>query len=244
MRDLSGVILARNEEKNIRRCIEALRFCGEILVIDDYSSDKTREIASRMGARVIKRHLNGDFAGQRNFGLSRAGSEWVLFIDADEVVSDELRKEIKKVLPRTACNGFYIRRKDVWLGKELSQGEWGKARLLRLGRRKKGGWKRRIHEKWEIDGKVGVLRGKLIHYLHESVFETLVQINFHSGLHAKENKKEGKRALVGKIIIYPVGKFFQNYLIKGGAWDGAAGFVLAVMMSFHSFLAWSEQWLE
>jgi len=94
--DLSAVILAKNEEENILQSIESVNFCDEIIVIDDYSKDKTTEIARNHGANVFRRRLNNDFASQRNFGLQKAKGEWVLFLDADERVSENLKKEILK----------------------------------------------------------------------------------------------------------------------------------------------------
>ena len=95
---LTGVVLTRNEEKNIRRCLKSLKFCDEIIVIDDESNDKTKEIIKILGVKVFSRKLNNSFSGQRNFALKKALGEWVLFVDADEIVTSNLKNEIIQII--------------------------------------------------------------------------------------------------------------------------------------------------
>jgi glycosyltransferase involved in cell wall biosynthesis len=242
--DLSAVILTKNESKNISECLSSLKFCQDILVIDDFSKDDTKEISQKHKARVFKRKLNNDFASQRNFGLAKAKNEWVLFIDADERVSTKLVKEIEQKINTHKYNGFYIRRKDTWLGKKLNHSEWGNIKLLRLGRISKGKWSRSIHETWKIRGKIGVLDNYIDHYPHQNIFKTIDHISFHSGLHADENRKEGKNINIIGVIFYPIAKFSKDYFFDLGFLDGTHGFVLSTLMSFHSFLAWSGLWLK
>src|SRR3989339_241301 len=156
---LSAVVLIRNEEKNIERCLESLTFCNEVIIVDDFSTDGTLEkirnskfeIRNKSKIKIFKRKLNGDFAGQRNFGMSKASNEWVLFVDADEEVSGELRKEIVKLLNGQIVNevGFYIRRLDWFWGKELRYGELKKARdigIIRMVKKNSGQWLGNVHE--------------------------------------------------------------------------------------------------
>lgn len=239
---LSVVIITRNEEKNIKECLESVKWCDEIVVIDDYSEDKTAEIAKKLGIEVYKRHLNNNFASQRNFGLEEAKGEWVLFVDADERISAELADEIKQVTQKTAyakncVNGFFIKRMD-WFGEGwLKRGETGRVRLLRLARKGSGKWKRKVHEVWEIKDKVGELKNPLLHYPHPTISDFLKQINFHSTLHAEALREEEVQPSLFRLIANPLGKFFQNYIFKLGFLDGMPGFIVALMMSFHSFLA-------
>jgi len=241
MTSISAVVLASNEEKNIRKCLQNLKWCNEILVIDDYSKDKTVQIAKKEGAKVFKRKLNNNFALQRNYGLSKTKSEWVLFIDADEVATKSLRDEILN-LKFNIYDGFFIKRKDYFLRKEIKYGEVGKIRLLRLGKKKQGKWKRMVHEYWSVKGKVGELKNPLLHFSHPTISEFIEDINKYSNLHAKELKKEKKKSNLFKIVIWPVGKFIYNYFFELGFLDGKEGFIIGVMMSFHSFLAWSKIW--
>ncbi len=235
---ISAVIIARNEEENLLGCLESVKWCEEILLIDDNSTDKTPEIAKKFGAKVFIHPLNNDFANQRNFGLEKARGDWVLFLDADERVSPELAKEIRQ---RTAnCQpmaGFYLKRQDFWGGRVLKHGETAHVRLLRLGRKGKGEWQRAVHERWEIEGKIGELKKPLLHYPHPTLNDFIDHVNFHSTLHAQALKKEVIKPSLFRIIFYPKAKFIQNYVFRLGFLDGMPGIIVALMMSFHSFLA-------
>lgn len=237
---VSAVVIAKNEEKDILACLESLRFCNEIVVIDDYSTDDTRRIARNAGARVFKRRLNGDFAAQRNYGLEKTSNKYVLFVDSDEVVSKSLAGEIERLDGES--DGYMIKREDVFLGKKLMYGETGNRRLLRLARKGAGKWRRKVHEAWEVGGKVGEVEGEIIHTPCENLADFLDKINKWSSLHARANRLEGKKASLVKIVLWPSGKFVTNYFIKLGFMDGLHGFVHASMMSLHSFLAWSKLW--
>lgn len=247
---ISAVVLTKNEEKSIKDCIESLKWCDEIIIIDDYSQDRTVEIAKKHGAKVYRHALNDNFAAQRNFGLGKAGGEWMLFVDADERVSRELTREIKyeisKIKNKEAV-GFYLKRRDFMWGRELKHGEAGNVKLLRLARKDAcpptGGWKRAVHETWDIKGPLSTLKNPLMHYPHQTLREFLADIEWMSTLHAQENKKEGKSSNLLKIILVPKFKFFDSWILKRGFLDGMPGFLVAMMMSLHSFLAWSKLWL-
>lgn len=243
--NISAVILSKNEEKNIGECIRGLTFCEEIIVIDDYSSDKTIEIARGLGAIVFQRKLEGDFAAQRNFGLGKATHKWVLFVDADERVNKELKEEMEREIS-TLNNpflGYFFKRDDYIFGKKLNFGETASVALLRLARKSVGKWIRNVHEVWEVQGRTKTLKNSLRHYPHQTLREFINDINFHSDLHAVANYKEGKRSSWIKILFWPRAHGFKNWVLKLGFLDGTEGFVFALMMSFHSFLAWSKLWI-
>ncbi|MAG59677.1 hypothetical protein CMO96_02715 [Candidatus Woesebacteria bacterium] len=240
---LSAIVLTKNEEKNIGKCLESLNWCDEVLVIDDYSTDTTANIAKKYGARVFKRSLNDDFAKQRNFGLKKVKGEWVLFVDADERISGDLASEIKEKIVQTNEVGFYIRRRDFLWGRELKHGEVGKAEFIRFGKKNAGSWKRKVHEFWEIHGEVGKLDTPLRHYPHQTIREFVEHIEYFSTLHAQERRREGEKASFLKVIVWPLAKFFRNWIVKLGFLDGTQGFLVAILMSFHSFLSWSKLWL-
>ncbi len=244
---ISAVVLTKDEEGNIEECLKSLSFCEEIVVVDDYSSDKTVEKCqmSKVKCQIYRRRLNGDFAAQRNFALKKAKHKWVLFIDADERVTPELRSEIIQLInnPMIRYSGYYLKRKDYMWGRELRYGETGTAGLLRLAEKKAGSWKRKIHEYWDIERPTYNLKNPLLHYPHPKLSDFIESINWMSSLHAEANLDEGKHSSVIKILFWPLGKFINNYLKKLGFLDGVQGFIIALMMSFHSFLAWSKLWL-
>ena len=236
---ISTVILSKNEEKNIKDCLESIcQLADEIILIDDNSADKTLEIAKKFGAKVITHSLNNNFAQQRNFGLEKTKGEWVLFLDADERVTPELRAEIFNFqFPISNYDGFYLKRQDFFGGRVLKHGETANIRLLRLGRKGKGEFKREVHEVWEIEGKTKELKNPLLHYPHQTLSDFIDHVNFHSTLHAQALKKEGVKPSLFRIIFNPLGKFIQNYVFRLGFLDGTPGIIFALMMSFHSFLA-------
>jgi hypothetical protein len=170
-----------------------------------------------------------DFAEERNRLLKKAKSMWVLFVDTDETISDKLNKEIESLNPGN-FNGFYIKRKIIFLGHEI-----GEDKVLRLGKKEAGKWRRKVHEFWDIKGKVGILDNYLIHNTAEDLTSYIDKINKYSDIHAGENLKEGKYANILKIIFYPKIKFIIN-MIQG------RGFTFSMLQSFHSFLGWSKQW--
>ena len=234
---ISAIVLAKNEEKNIASCLKSLYWCDQILLIDDYSSDKTRLIAKKYQAKIYKRHLAGDFSRQRNFALTKVNKGWVFFVDADEIVSPALAKEIKeKLTPKTNIAGFYLKRKDSFLGQWLNHGETAKVRLLRLAKKNKGKWQGKVHEKWQVKGKIGSLKNPLLHFKNTSLDDFLTKINYYSSLRAKELAKQRAKTNIFLVFAYPLGKFGQNYFLRLGFLDGMPGFIMAFMMSLHSFL--------
>lgn len=237
---ISAVILTRNDASVLSRSLESLAWCDERIVIDDMSSDDTVKIAKTLKARVIVHALSDDFAQQRNIGLREAKGEWVLFVDSDEVVSKELADEIKEVTMRKSSDdeykGYYLKRNDWFLGKWLEHGETSHVKLLRLGRRTAGEWVRPVHEIWKINGEVGELIHPLLHYPHSNVAQFLDEINWYSTLNAHHFYTSGVRTSWWQIGFYPKVKFFQNYILRLGFLDGTQGAIMAIMMSFHSFL--------
>jgi len=242
---LSIIILTHNSATFIKDCIKSSLFADEIILIDDYSTDNTLDIVADIehsSITIIKRHLNGDFSSQRNAGLQKAQGEWVLFIDSDEIISDQLRQEIQLVINNSEYEGYLIRRVDYFLGQKMGHGELGNIYLLRLAKRN-GSWQGKVHETWSISGKVGYLHNFLTHYSHNNLFTFINKIDMYTTLRAEELYRKKKRSNRASIIIYPVSKFIKGYIIQEGYKDGLAGFVFAVFMSFHSFLVRSKLYL-
>ncbi len=247
---ITAIILTKNEQRFVYNCLKSVSFCNEIIIIDDNSTDKTTYIAKKLGAEVFKRDLNGDFASQRNYGLKKARNNWVLFLDADEEVSKPLAYEILNLFSSdTLESGYFLRRVDILWNKKISHGElgtygkFGNGYLLRLARKDAGNWERKIHEKWIVKGITTKLKSELLHFPHETYDEFLKDVSDRAKIHAIELKKEHKHSNVFKIIVWPIGKFLYNFLFKAGFLDGIQGFVLAMTMSLHSFIAWTYLWI-
>jgi hypothetical protein len=180
---------------------------------------------------TLKKENITDFARERNALLTTSKAEWVLFLDNDEVASPELMTEIRNLLKRgSLVNGYYIKRKIVFLGKEI-----GEDKVLRLGRRDAGKWKRAVHEVWNVGPRTGTLDNYIIHNTATNLNDYIEKMNRYSTIHAMENRREGKKSNLFKIIVYPKLKFIQNFL-------QGRGFVFSLMQSFHSFLGWVKLW--
>lgn len=241
---ISAIILTKNEEENIVDCLESLNFADEIIVVDDNSQDRTLEIAIKMGARIINHRLNNNFSLQRNFALSKAKNDWVLFVDADERITPELRSEMIEFTSNPKdYSGVYIKRKDIIWGQTFKFGETGNKKLLRLARKTAGWWVKPVHEEWIVDGKIKTFNNFLIHYPHQNIEEFLTEINYYTDIRAKELYDARIKVKWYSIILYPKLKFFQNYFLRLGFLDGLPGFIQAVTMSFHSFLVRGKLWL-
>jgi glycosyltransferase involved in cell wall biosynthesis len=242
---ISAVILTKNEEKNILNCVESVSWCDEVLVIDDQSTDKTVDLVKNTKAKVFIHPKENDFAKQRNFGLEKAKGDWVLFVDADERVSSALWYEIMQHVNASieGYSGFYIRRNDIVWEKELKYGETGNIKFLRLAKKGTGEWTGKVHEVWDIKGSTMQLNNPLEHYPHTTVEKFLREINYYTDIRAKELYKNKTKVFWGSIILFPLGKFFLNYIIKRGFLDGVPGLISALMMSFHSFLVRSKLWM-
>lgn len=238
---ISAIVLTKNEEKNLDRCLSSVQFCDEIIIVDDYSTDKTLEIAKKYTNTIVQHKLNGDFTQQRNFGMELAKSKWVFFIDADEEASRELDHEIQRALndKKFEKRAYYIPRRDFWWGRELRYGEVYDARrtgLIRLVKKNSGKWSGKVHERYLIGAFVGRLKSFINHYPHPTLKEFIHDVNVYSSIRARELFQDNKSVGILEIMIIPFGKFFVNYFLRLGFLDGPAGFTYIFLMSFHSFL--------
>jgi len=250
MTTLTGIVLTKNEENNIEKCLNSIKWCDEIIIVDDYSVDRTLEkiqiskskFQIKSQIQIFKKKLNDDFAEQRNFGMEKASGEWVIFVDADEKVTRKLQNEISQVVLNRGRNdicSYYIKRRDYFWGRELKYGETKKLRdrgIVRLVKKNSGKWVGKVHEEFQANCKTGKLNGFLDHYPHQTIREFINEVNFYSSLRARELLDNGKKTNVFEIIFFPLCKFIYTYFIKFGFLDGPAGFTYAFFMSFHSFL--------
>lgn len=248
---LSAVILTQNKEEDIERCLKSVEFCEEIIIIADELNDKIQTTKSKLQTKskiqTFKKKLNGDFAEQRNFGLEKASGDWILFVDDDEEVTEELKKEIQQVIGyelgvKGETLAYYIKRRDFFWGSELKYGETIQVRnkgIIRLVKKDSGKWFGKVHEEFRINNhelRIKNLSNYINHYPHQTIKDFLESVNFYSTLRAQELYSQSKSASILEIILFPFGKFIYIYLFKLGFLDGPAGFVYAFFMSFHSFL--------
>lgn len=184
-----------------------------------------------------------DFAQVRNKELAKVKTPWVLFIDQDEVITPQLQAEIESTVRGDQHSAYYLKRLDIFLGRELKHGETGNAKFIRLAKRDFGTWVRPVHEEWRGEGKVGTLEHPIIHHAHKDIASFLDKINRYSTLDAQYRFESGVKSSLWKIAVYPIAKFKLNYLVRLGFLDGVPGLIMAMMMSFHSYLTWTKLYL-
>ncbi|MGV6486921.1 MULTISPECIES: glycosyltransferase family 2 protein [Stenotrophomonas] len=227
---ISACIIAFNEADRIGDCLASLAFCDEVIVVDSYSTDATVAIATAAGARVLQRPFDG-FRSQKAFCVAQATHDWVLCLDADERISDDLRAAIlaAQAAGFTGHHGYRFARLSEYFGKFLRHGNAYPDRVLRLFDRRHGGWrgKREIHEAASVDGSVGTLRGDLIHYPYRSLEQQLAKTQRYARMMAEHEFARGKRATLAKLVLAPAWRFWRGLLLRGGFRDGWHGLVYA-----------------
>jgi len=240
---LAAVVIARNEEGNIERCLRSLAFCDEIIVVDSGSTDRTVEIAKSLATKVDTRPWSG-YAEQKNFANSLAQADWILSVDADEEVPPSLREEILSAISGAPeATAFTMPRKTIQFGKWIRHGGWYPNRIVRLFRKSRGKWVGNdVHEYWDTSGTVAPLRCDLLHYSFSGISDQVARNNQYSSLGARKLMREGRSfsslGLVGKSIS----KFFETYLLKLGFLDGYPGFIISVSAAYSVFLKWAKLW--
>lgn len=241
---LAGVVITHNEERNIERCLKSLKFCDEIIIVDADSTDKTRELCARYTPIVTTRPWRG-YADQKNHAVSLACSDWVISLDADEEVSEQLRHELLNLLgshepPHCA---FLIPRKTLHSGRWIRYGGWYPNRLVRVFKKSRGHWVgNELHERWESAGPIGILNGHILHHSFENIADQVERNNRYSTLGAESLGKSGIRFSVWKLTLKPISKFFETYLFKLGFLDGYPGFLISVSAAYSVFLKWAKLW--
>ena len=232
-RGLSACIITFNEAGRIENCLRSLSFCDEIIVVDSHSTDGTRELAAALGARVVERDFAG-YRSQKQFAVDAASHEWVLCVDADEVVSAALRAEITALRAQgfPGAAGWSIPRITDYFGRFLRHGNAYPDRLVRLFDRRRGRWVGyEIHENTRVDGRVGRLYGPLEHYSYRSLSDHLSRMQRYADLMAQALYDAGKRCGLFKVVVNPQWRFVRGYLLRLGFLDGWRGLVFALVES-------------
>jgi len=228
---LSGCIITYNEADRIEACIRSLSFCDEIIVVDSHSTDATRDIAAALGARVIERDWPG-YRTQKEFAVRSAQYEWVLCLDADERVSDDLRSEMVALKDKgfPDCAGWSVPRLMVYFGRFLKHGTAYPDRLVRLFDRRRGGWiGREIHENTRVEGRVGKLRGHLLHHSYRSLHDQENRLRRYADLMAHALYESGDRGGLARSFVNTYWRFVRGYVLRLGFLDGWRGLVFALL---------------
>jgi glycosyltransferase involved in cell wall biosynthesis len=240
-RRLSATVIAQNEAAQIGDCLDSLSWADEIIVVDGGSTDGTQEICRAKGVTVLEKTWSG-YAAQKNYALDNASCPWVLSLDADERVTDELRSEIESLLDRSpVCDGYYVPRKNIFWGRQMRGRAFYPDHQMRLFRKEAGRFNdRAVHESVEITGQTGTLRGALEHRSYESVGDYLRRIERYSALAASDMKRRGIRPSWAQIWLRPPARFIRNYVLKRGFVDGMDGLIVSALDAFHVFAKYAR----
>jgi glycosyltransferase involved in cell wall biosynthesis len=238
---LSATIVALNEERNIVRAVESLHSADEVVVVDSGSTDRTREVACSLGARVVEEPWRG-YAGQKNFAAQCAENDWILSIDADESLSEVLEAEIlelKREGPQ--FDAYDMPRLAQYCGRWILHSGWYPDRKLRLYHRERASWTGEfVHESVRVSGSIGHLEGKLLHFTCNSVDDHLRTLNRYTTLAARELDARRAPVPLWKMALDPAWTFFRTYIVQQGFRDGPEGFTIARMAALYTFLKYSK----
>jgi glycosyltransferase involved in cell wall biosynthesis len=245
---ISATIITFNEESNIKAACESVAWADEVVVVDSDSSDATRELASAAGARVIVNAWPG-FGAQKQFAVDQAEHEWIFSLDADERVSDELKRSIAELRNRPEselADGYEIARRTYYQQRWIRGGGWYPDRQLRLFKKGQGRWKERhIHESVAMNPGVRVerLNGDLLHYTSTGAAHHHRMIGErYAPLAARQMFEEGRRTSMLGVAAAGPAAFIRSLILKGGLRDGFAGFTIASFAAHHAFLKHLMLW--
>ncbi len=235
---ITGLIITYNEEKNIREVLGCFDFCDEIIIVDSYSTDKTLEIAKEFSNVKIIQNKFEDFTKQRNLALENANNDWILFLDGDERITPPLRKEIIETVKKPdAKDAYYFYRKFFFENRPINYSGTQNDKNFRLFRKSKTKYivDKKVHETLEVNGTIGVLKNKLLHYSvsdYESYKQKMLRYGKLKGIElAEKGKKYNTITQFSKTFF----NFFKTYILKLGILDGEKGLELCYLQSLYVF---------
>jgi glycosyltransferase involved in cell wall biosynthesis len=238
---LTVIIPTLNEAAQIGECVGRARWADEIIVADGGSTDDTVSLARRLGVQVLER-TGPTIAAQRNAAIAQARNQWILAIDADERISPELEQEIPRVLRAPTHPAYRIRRRNFFLGEEVTRGHWGKDWVIRLFTRDRRYIEQRVHERLESVAEPGNLEGCLDHIPYRDLSHQLEKMNRYARWGAEDLFQQGRRAAVWDLSGRPFGRFLRSYFLQGSCWDGRFGLVSSTLGAYTAFLKYAHLW--
>ncbi|MBE0390481.1 glycosyltransferase family 2 protein [Flavobacterium sp. PL002] len=241
--NLSILIITYNEEQNISELLETLSFADEIIVVDSYSTDATFKIAKNYPQVKVLQHPFENYAAQRNFAISQAKNKWILFLDADERLSDQLINEIKEITYRkTTYRGYYCYRTFMFENNKLHFSGWQTDKSIRLFKKKDSYYnpEKTVHEKLIIKGAIGKLKNKLTHYTYKDYNSYKAKMIRYGKLKAIEEYNKGTKPFFFHYYLRPVFQFFNNYFFRLGILDGKKGLTICYLNALSVWIRFQE----
>lgn len=229
---LTALIITHNEEQNIQSVLENLSFANEIIVVDSFSTDRTFEIASSFENVKAVQHVFENFASQRNFAISLASNSWILFIDADERVTPNLKSEIEEVINQeNNISAYYMYRTFMFKNKRLRFSGWQTDKIIRLFKKENSYYNHEkiVHEKLIINGEAGKLKNKLIHFSYSTFDDYKQKMIFYGKLKAQEELAKNTKPHFFHFYIRPAYQFLNQFIIRLGFLDGKKGLIICYL---------------
>ena len=243
---ISSILIAKNEEGNIRRCIESQLNCIDeiVLLVDESSTDKTFEIATSYEKVICKKTQWKGFAETKKEALALTSYNWVFWIDADEEVTEELNQELIKLKgSSTDVSAYKVARRAFFLDKWIKHSGWYPDYVTRFFNKIYSSFDdSKVHEGLLVDGSIGTLKNDLNHYTDPTINHYFEKFNSYTSLAAEDLHNKGRIAYISDILLRPVFKFVKMYFIQLGILDGLHGFILAIFSSTYVFTKYCKLW--
>lgn len=243
MMKISAVIITKNEERNIARCLESLSgIADEVIIVDSFSTDKTKEICRSYNAVFVEQEWLG-YGEQKNIGNAKASYDYILSLDADEALSSELRKSILQIKENGTHDAYSFNRLNIYCGKPIRHCGWYPDKKIRLWNRGKGKWDNaEVHEQLELQQGTTVkhIKGDILHNTYYTTSQHLEKIQKYSDLWVQKAIKRGKKVSLLKLMVVDQFRFFSSYILRLGFLDGASGWTLSKMIAYEAFLKYNK----
>ncbi|MBN1461153.1 MAG: glycosyltransferase family 2 protein [Armatimonadetes bacterium] len=235
MSGLTALVTTYNEGAIIAETLGRLSFADEILVVDSFSEDDTPNLARTAGARVLQHEYESPSA-QKNWALPQAKHDWVLLVDADEWVTPELADEVRRTIADAGRHdGYEIKRRNFFLGREIKHSGWQRDWVLRLVRRDRAQYAdRHIHEVMEVQGETGRLRACLLHHSYRTMDDYWRKLRRYADWNAREARRNGRTVSAPYLILHPPLRFLRAYLLQGGFLDGTHGAIVSLLTAVYA----------
>lgn len=240
---ITAIIITRNESYNISRCLDSLQWLNEIIVVDSGSTDNTLEIvASYKNVKLIQAEWKG-YSENKRIGVRNSSHNWILWIDADEVVTEELKQEITALDPENQeFHAYDFPRKTFFLGEWVKHTGWYPGRVVRLFDKNFSDFNDNIlHESLNVqNGKIGHLAADLLHYSYQDLYQYFDKMNYYGRYGAEELHRRGKKFQLWQLVFNPWATFIKFFFIKKGFLDGKKGFIISIGSSFSNFIKYAN----
>jgi len=240
---LSVYVITFNNGATIERALKSVSgWADEVIVVDSHSADGAQKIIQRYTEKLLQ-YDTQDLREKYQYAQDQCINQWVLFIDADEWLTHDIKEEISNIIQgQSLYDGFIVNRRNMYLGREIKYGGWYPDREIRLYRKEKGRWEGGIHAKITIKGKIGILKNYYMHTPYTDTAHQIRTIDRYSEAYAEDLRSSGRRFHLYNIITRPLYRFFRDYILKRGFLDGIPGLIIVASTMYYVFMKHAKLW--